>query len=115
MAEYGDEHHEAAQSLGALAQLLREPLLLTIEIKNNLGLTDENVRFDRFVEEIPRAGFVAFEHATLLARAGGDKNERHMAAAIAAAHQFGEFEAIHVGHLHIKKHKHNNKKQQQLQ
>src|SRR3569623_1705968 len=115
MAEYGDEHLVEAQSLGALAQLLREPLLLTIEFKKNLGLTDENVRFDRFVEDIHRAGFVAFEHATLIALAGGDKNERHMAAAIAAAHQFGVFEAIHVGHQHIEERERDVMDQQQLQ
>jgi hypothetical protein len=45
----------------------------------------------------PRRPVVALEQAVLIARAGGDEDDRHVARAFAAAHQLGELEAVHLG------------------
>ena len=80
---------------------LRELLLLPMQLEEHVRLVPQDVRLDRLVEEVDRAGFVALEHAVLVARAGGDEDDRHVARALAAAHQLGELEAVHVGHLHV--------------
>ena len=97
------EHFVQAQRLGPLLELLSELLALAVELEEHIGLVLENVRLDGLVDEVDGSRFVAFEHALRLAGAGGDENDRYMARTLAAAHELGELEAVHVGHLHIEK------------
>ena len=55
------EHLVQAQRLGALAQLVRELLLLAVQLEEHVGLVAQDVRLDRLVEEVDRAAVVALE------------------------------------------------------
>jgi hypothetical protein len=102
VTEHGHEHLGEAQSFRALLQPVRKLLRLAIELEKDVGLALENVRVDRLVEKVDGARLVALEKSVLVAHAGGDEDQRHVSCALAAADEFGEFEAVHVGHLHVK-------------
>ena len=65
--------------------------------------------------EVDGAAFVTLEESMLVARAGGDENDGHLAGALAAAHELGELESVHLGHLHIEQGQSDIVNQQQLQ
>ncbi len=48
-----------------------------------------------------RAGFVTAKRAPGILCRRGQEDDRHVRSARAAAHQFGEFEAVHAGHVDI--------------
>ena len=51
----------------------------------------------------------------LIADAGGDEDDRDVPRALAAAHQLGQLEAVHVRHLHVEQGQRDVVHQQQLQ
>jgi hypothetical protein len=97
------EHLVQAQRLALLFELLSELLALTVELEEHVGLVLENVRLDRLVDEVDRPRLVALEHALRLARARGDENDRDVAGTLATAHQLGQLQSVHLGHLHVEK------------
>jgi hypothetical protein len=115
VAEYGREHLVEPQRFRPLVQFAHELLLLAIELKEDVRLVAQDVRLDRLVEEIDRAALVALEHAVLIAHAGGQEDDRHMAGPLAAAHQLGQLEAVHVGHLHVEQRQRHVVRQQQIE
>ena len=96
---------------------MRRPagLTLPMQLEEHVGLAPQDVRLDRLVEEVDRAGLVALEHAVLVARAGGDEDDRHVARALAAAHQLGQLEAVHLRHLHVEQRQRDVVHEQQLE
>ena len=50
-----------------------------------------------------------------LAGAGGHEDDRHSAGPLAAAHQLGQLEAVHLGHLHVEKRKRDVVDEQELE
>ncbi len=115
VAEDRGEHFVEAQGLGAFVQFLGELLLLAMELEENVRLVPQHVRVYRLVQEIHRAGFVTLEQPVLVVRAGGDENDRHVARAFAAAHEFGQFETIHLRHVHVEQGEGHVMQQQQLE
>jgi hypothetical protein len=61
----------------------------------------QNARVDRFIKEVDGAVFIAAKQTMRIAIAGGHEDQRYMLGALAAAHDFGEFETIHLRHLHV--------------
>ena len=53
--------------------------------------------------------------AVLVAAAGGHEDDRHVPGALAAAHELGQLEAVHVGHLHVDQSQRHVVRQQELQ
>src|SRR5271155_1719066 len=115
MRKQGAEHFVQAQRLGALLELLRELLALTVQLEEHVGLVLEYVRLDRLIDEVDGPGLVALEHALRLARACGDENDRYVARTLTAAHELGELEAVHVWHLHVEKGEREVVDEQQLE
>src|SRR3984885_12382284 len=113
--ENRSKHLVEPQRFGLLSQLLCELLLLPMQPKEHVCLTLENVRLDWLIEEIYCAAFVSFEQPVLVTRGGCYENDRDLARAFAAAHEFGKFEAIHFRHLHVEQSERNVVHQQQLQ
>ncbi len=74
-----------------------------MQLKEHVGLVLENVRLDRFVDEIHAAGFVSLEYALLLARSRRHENDGDVPSPLAAAHQLCQLESVHFGHLHVEK------------
>ncbi|MNS89137.1 hypothetical protein D3C72_1231410 [compost metagenome] len=72
-----------------------------MQFEEHVGLHAQHVRVDGLVQKVHGAAFVATELPVLLARAGRDEDQRNVASALAAPDQFGQFEAVHVGHLHV--------------
>jgi len=101
MPENGRKHLIEPQCLGLLLQLARELLFLAIEPKEDLCLALEDVRLDGLIEEVHGAAFVSLEEAVLITRGGRHENDRNLTCALTAAHEFGEFEAVHPRHLHV--------------
>ena len=55
----------------------------------------------RLVQEVDRAALVALEGVVQLAAGGADEDDRDVPRALGAAHQLGQLEAVHAGHLHV--------------
>ena len=94
VAEDADEHLVELQRVGELTALAGE-------VENTLTLLVRICGSSRLVEEVDRAALVAAKHALLIARARGDEDDRHVLRALGAAHELGELEAVHLGHLHV--------------
>lgn len=76
-------------------------LTLAVQVAKYIDLAAQDIRFDWLFDEIDRTCFIS-PKATLIVRASGrNENDRDMARALAAAHELGEFEAVHGRHLHI--------------
>src|SRR6476619_2597309 len=109
------EHLVEAQRFSAVAQLVRNLLLLTIQLEEDIRLVPEDVRLDRLVQEVDGAALVAPERPPLVARAGGDEDDRYVPCAFAASHQLGERESVHFRHLHVEQRQGDVVRQKQIQ
>ena len=74
---------------------------LVVQLDEDVDLAVQDLRVDRLVQEIDGARFVAAERALRIDGRGRDEDDRDGARALGATHQFGEFEAVHAGHLHV--------------
>ncbi len=72
-----------------------------MKLKEGLGLVAQDLRLERLEQEVHRAGVVALEHPVTLLHAGRHEDDRHVPSALGTAHQLGQLEAIHLGHLHV--------------
>ena len=66
VAEHRGEHLVEPKRLGPLLQLLQQLLLLAMELEEHVRLVLQDVRLDRLVEEVDRAGVVALEQPMLV-------------------------------------------------
>jgi hypothetical protein len=78
--------------------LQHAPVALLVQLGLHLGL--EDLRVERFEQVVHRATGIALEHGRGLL-VGGEENDRGQPRALAAAHQPGDLEAVHLGHLHV--------------
>jgi hypothetical protein len=85
------------------------------ELEEHVDLGLEDLGVDRLEQEVDRAGLVALEHPGRVARAGGDEDDRDVLGARGAAHQLGELEPVHVGHLDVDQRDRDVVDQQQLE
>ncbi|MNN06261.1 hypothetical protein D3C81_1190440 [compost metagenome] len=82
-------------------QLLAEGLALAKQVDEHRHLAFHRQAVQRLVQEVHRAAFVALEGVVHLAPGGADKDNRDILGLLGAAHQLGQFEAVHAGHLHV--------------
>ncbi|MCY1421516.1 hypothetical protein D9M71_371740 [compost metagenome] len=82
--------------------LQHAPVALLFEQGLNLGL--ENLRVERFEHVVHGAAGVAFEHGRVGLFVGGEENDRGQSGTLIAAHQPGDFKAVHFRHLYIHQH-----------
>lgn len=82
--------------------LQHAPIALLVEQGLDLGL--ENLRVERFEHVVHGATGVTLEHGRFGLFIGGEENDRGQPGALAAAHQSGDFEAVHLRHLYIQQH-----------
>ncbi|MNE76064.1 hypothetical protein D3C80_1722770 [compost metagenome] len=82
--------------------LQRTPVALLLQQGLDLGL--EDLRVEGFEQVVHRATGITLEHSRLGLLIGGQENDRGKPCTLAAAHQAGDFEAIHARHLHIQQH-----------
>ncbi|MNV88640.1 hypothetical protein D3C71_1828610 [compost metagenome] len=76
-------------------------LLASLQFKEDAGFGGQHVRVDRLVQKVDRTAFITLELPVVLARARRNKNQRDMARALAAANEFCQFKAVHIGHLDV--------------
>ena len=79
--------------------LQHAPVALLVEQGLDLGL--ENLGVERFEHVVHGAAGVAFEHGRFGLFVGGQENDRCQPRTLAAAHQPGNFKAVHLRHLHV--------------
>ncbi len=98
-----ERSHARAQLLGFAQHqhLVGELLALAPQLDEGVDLVPQDARIDGLRQEVDRAGFVAVEDALRAVRAGGHEDDGDAPRAFGPAHQLGELEAVHVGHLHI--------------
>ncbi|MNE28043.1 hypothetical protein D3C80_1214700 [compost metagenome] len=53
------------------------------------------------MQKVHGPALVALEGIVHLAACGADENDRDVLGLLRAAHQLGQFEAVHAGHLHV--------------
>ncbi|MNL34432.1 hypothetical protein D3C87_1564050 [compost metagenome] len=90
-----------AATLFQLFNLLLHRLALAEQLDEDVDLALDRVDIQRFVQEIHGAAFVALERVIELTAGGTDKHNRNVLGLFRAAHQFGQFKAIHPGHLYV--------------
>ncbi len=88
---------------------------LAVQVEEDIGLAAQHVRLDRLLDEVDRAGLIAAEPPLGVGAAGGQEDDRDVAAALVAAHQLGQFEAVHAGHLHVQQRQRHVVLEQELQ
>ncbi len=115
MPEDGHEHLVQPQSFRAVAQFLGQLQLLAVELEEDARFAAQHVRVDGFVEKVDGAGFVSLEMPVLVTGAGGHEDQRDVLGPLAAAHELGELESVHLGHLHIQQRKCDVVLQKQIQ
>ena len=71
---------------------------LTVEIEEDIGLGAQHVGFDRLLDEVYGARFIAAEAPGDVGAACGNEDDRDMTRTLVGAHDFGEFEPVHAGH-----------------
>ena len=91
----------AMQHFRVAGELFAQYLPVPVELEEDLRLARQQLRRDRLVEEIHRAGLVAAETPALIRCAGRHEDDGDAARTFAAAHQLREFEAVDLGHLHV--------------
>jgi hypothetical protein len=74
---------------------------LTVEIEEDIGLGAQHVGFDRLLDEVYGARFIAAEAPGDVGAACGNEDDRDMTRTLVGAHDFGEFEPVHAGHLDV--------------
>ena len=92
------------QRLGVCLEFvaLRGDLLsLPVKLEKDVRLAAQNVGFDRLLDEIDGAGLVAAKAPLAVGVAGRHEDDRNAPRAFVAAHQLGQLEAVHAGHLHV--------------
>jgi hypothetical protein len=101
VAEHGDEHVAQPQHVVELSQLLRQLLLLPVELDEGLDLAAQEAGIDRLVQEVDRPGLVPLERARALLGGRRDEDDRDVPGALRPAHQLGQLEAAHAGHVDV--------------
>jgi hypothetical protein len=74
---------------------------LPIELNERLHFVQQDGGLHRLEQKVHGSGFVAAEHAFTVTRPGRHHDDRNMLGALRAAHQLGEHEAVHLGHLNV--------------
>ena len=59
------------------------------------------MNIQRLVQEVHRPALVALERVIEFTAGGADENDRDVFGFLGAAHQLGEFKAVHARHLYI--------------
>ena len=93
----GIEGPGLVQLLGQLQQFTA----VAFELQQGVDLVPQHAGVEGFEHEVHCAGGVALEHRILGLGDGGDEDNRHKAGARVATHQPGDFETIHMRHLHV--------------
>src|SRR6476469_27399 len=75
---------------------------LLVKLEENAGFAAQNVRLDRLIQEVDRAGFVSAKSALPIGCAGREKDNRRPAGPLGSPHELSELVPIHLGHLHVK-------------
>ncbi len=102
MSQQRTKHFIHPQRLGSLAQFQRKLPLLPRQLEKHIGFIAQDMWLYRLINEIHSPGFVAAEHAVLVARFSGDENKRDLPGSLATPQQFCQFEPVHFRHTHIK-------------
>ena len=76
-------------------------LPLTVEVEKYIRFAAQNVGFDRFVDEVDRAGLIATKAALAVGTTRRHEYYRNPPGAFVTAHQLGQLEAVQSGHLHV--------------
>ncbi len=80
-------------------RLQTPPIALLVEQGLNLGL--ENLRVERLEHVVHSAVGIAFQYGGLGLLVGCQENDGRKPGSLAATHQTSDFEAVHLGHMHI--------------
>jgi hypothetical protein len=89
-------------------------LALPIEIDKDVGFALDDRRLDRFVNKVHCAGLIASKATTIIWAARSEEDDGNVARTQRSSHQFGQFKAVHDGHLNIEDGKRNFMLQKQL-
>ena len=95
VSEDADEHLVETERLRDLPALARQ-------LEEHVRLALQDMRIDRLEQEVDGAGLIALEHALRITGPGSYEDDRHALGSLNPAHQLGELEAVHHGHLHVK-------------
>jgi hypothetical protein len=75
---------------------------LPVQLEKDCRLLPQDLGIDRLEQDVDRARFIAAEHRQRFVRAGrGDEDDRDVFRAFGAAHELGELETVHRGHVDI--------------
>ena len=86
---------------GKLVALDNDLLALDEQVEEDVRLGLQDRGFDRLLDEIDRARFVTVKLARRIPAACGQEDDRNMPRTRIGAHDFGQLETIHSGHLHV--------------
>ena len=81
--------------------LLLHRLALAVQVDKHIDLALDRVNIQRLVQEVDGAAFIAFEGVVEFTARGADEHNRDVLGFLGTAHQFGQLETIHAGHLHV--------------
>ncbi|MNO97083.1 hypothetical protein D3C76_887780 [compost metagenome] len=81
--------------------LLFHGLALAVKVDEDVDLALDRLDIQGFVQEVDGAAFVALERVVQFATGGADEHDRDVSGLFRTAHQLGQLEAIHAGHLHV--------------
>ncbi len=105
---------EGARGFQVMAQALQRPAIaLVLQQRLDLGL--EDMRVEGFEQVVDGAAGVAFQHGGWGLRVGTQEDDRRHPRTLAAAHQTGDFKAVHAGHLDVQQHQVDVMHQQQFE
>lgn len=76
---------------------------LAMQVEEDVGFRLQHTRIDWLEQEIDSAALVATDHPCLVPCARGDEDDGDISRALGTAHQRGELEAVHAGHLDVEK------------
>ncbi|MDT4827249.1 hypothetical protein FQZ97_605890 [compost metagenome] len=95
--------HRGIEGAGAVQLLAEQQQVAAVAFvaQQRLDLVPQYLGIEGFEDEVHRAGGVSLQHGVLGVGDGGDEDDRREAGQRAAAHQAGDFEAVHARHLHV--------------
>ncbi|MNY31851.1 hypothetical protein D3C86_1660300 [compost metagenome] len=76
-------------------------LALAIQLDEHVDLAAHRMQVQRLVQDVHGTAFIALERIVHITAGGADENDRDVLGHFRAAHQFGQLEAVHAGHLHV--------------
>ena len=76
-------------------------LVLAPDIDKDVDLAAHGVRVQRLVQKVDGAGFITRKSVVEILRARADKDDGNAAGPLGAAHERGQFQPAHAGHLHV--------------